>query len=293
MGRIVVGVDGSDSSRAALRWAVDEAKLRDDTVEAVIAWHEPYVGGPFAAPVTTDPKPIEESARAQLDRVVDRVDASGLGQPIERIVTAGGAARTLIDTAKGADLLVVGTRGHGGFVGLLLGSVSHHVVSHAPCPVVVVPKEASLAADGDRGRIAVGVDGSEGSLAALQWALDEAAVRGVDVTAVIAWLEPYATAEVMAPMITEDALRDGARESLDGVIAAAEIPAGVAVHREVVRGHPVRALFDATAGADELVVGSRGHGGFVGLLLGSVSHQVVAHAPRPVVVVPHPDDHVV
>lgn len=139
MARIVVGVDGSDHSRKALAWAVAEAKLRGATVEAVMAWHTPYMGGTWAVAVPVDMGEIEDSYRAQLDEVVDAADTEGLAAPVERILVNGSVTHSLLEAAKGADLVVVGSRGHGGFVGLLLGSVSHQVVAHSPCPVVVVP----------------------------------------------------------------------------------------------------------------------------------------------------------
>jgi nucleotide-binding universal stress UspA family protein len=137
--RVVVGIDGSDISRAALRWAVEEGRVHRARVEVVHAWPLPYAPGhPFAS-AALDPVAIEEAARTLLDRTVEDEDLSGLPAPPERILVSGGAAAALIDTAAGADLLVVGSRGLGGFTGLLLGSVSHHVLHHAACPVIVVP----------------------------------------------------------------------------------------------------------------------------------------------------------
>lgn len=141
MERIVVGIDGSETSRRALRWAVEEARVRGASVEVLHAWHLPYVGGyPYTAGAF-DPAPFEQAARETLDAVVDGTDASGLGTPIERILHMGDPATGLLDAAKGADLVVVGSRGLGGFTGLLLGSVGHHVAHHAPCPVVIIPPE--------------------------------------------------------------------------------------------------------------------------------------------------------
>jgi nucleotide-binding universal stress UspA family protein len=138
MARIVVGVDGSEGSRRALEWAVDEARLRSATVEALMAWHEPLVGEAVVATVGYDPELLEDATRAALGEVVDAVDASGLAAPIERVVARGGAAAALLKRAEGADLVVVGSRGHGGFLELVLGSVSHQVANHAPCPAVIV-----------------------------------------------------------------------------------------------------------------------------------------------------------
>jgi nucleotide-binding universal stress UspA family protein len=139
--RIVVGIDGSEGSELALEWAVDEARRRHAILDAVTAWQPPYVSGYPVTTGTFDPRRLEEGAREILDHAVDSVDARGLPEPIGRFVNLGSAATTLIEAAKGADLLVVGTRGRGGFTGLLLGSVSQQVAHHAPCPVVIVPPD--------------------------------------------------------------------------------------------------------------------------------------------------------
>jgi len=137
-GRIVVGVDGSDGADAALQWAVEEARLRDATVVAVHVWHLPYVGeaaGMAALSVSGDE--FETGARAVLDGAVARFGGEA---GIETRLGKGDAAGTLLRVAEDvdADLLVVGSRGRGGFAGLLLGSVSQQVSHHAPCPVVIV-----------------------------------------------------------------------------------------------------------------------------------------------------------
>ena len=140
MGRIVVGVDGSPGSRAALEWAVDEARRRGDRVEAVMTWQDPptYVEVPVTWAV--DRTEIEEATNRALREAIASLGDHGVDQGVHGVVSHGRAAPTLLHRAEGADLLVVGTRGHGGFAGVLLGSVSLHVVSHAPCPVVVVPR---------------------------------------------------------------------------------------------------------------------------------------------------------
>lgn len=137
MQRIVVGIDGSEPSRRALEWAVAEARLRGAAVQAVHAWSLPFVGAaPYAA---LEPSALREGAQSTLEAVVDGVDEQGLPEPVERLLVEGPAARSLLDVADGAELIVVGSRGHGGFTGLLLGSVSQQVTHHAPCPVVIVP----------------------------------------------------------------------------------------------------------------------------------------------------------
>jgi nucleotide-binding universal stress UspA family protein len=140
--RIVVGVDGSGGSNHALRWAVDEGRRRHARVEAVHAWHYPYLPTPaFVTPPSPDVDKFERAARVVLDGAVDAVASEGLPASIERTLSWEDATSALLDASKGADLLVVGSRGRGGFAGLLLGSVSQEVAHHAPCPVVIVPSE--------------------------------------------------------------------------------------------------------------------------------------------------------
>lgn len=137
--RIVVGVDGSENSRSALRWALEEARLRHAAVDVVHAWQLPHQGGyPIVGAFELPVGELEAGARQLLDRAVGGADTRGL-EEVEPILVCGSAARAMLDTAKGADLLVVGSRGRGGFTGLLLGSVSQKVLHHATCPVVVIP----------------------------------------------------------------------------------------------------------------------------------------------------------
>jgi nucleotide-binding universal stress UspA family protein len=144
-GRIVVGVDGSEQARRALAWALDEARLRRFVVTAVHAYTIPPVllspaPGPLAPTVPPDPElgeRLHESAERLLERELEEANAEGVD--VERRVVSGPAAEALLLAGRDADLLVVGTRGLGGFKELLLGSVSNQVTNHAPCPVVVVP----------------------------------------------------------------------------------------------------------------------------------------------------------
>ena len=139
MERIVVGIDGSEPAREALRWAIAEARRRDATVEAVYAYHQPFATGYAAMGELDNLEHFENEAQEMLDAAVDAVDASGI-PPVERKLVTGGAANALVEEAKGAALLVVGSRGRGGFRGLLLGSVSQQVAHHAPCPIVIMPR---------------------------------------------------------------------------------------------------------------------------------------------------------
>lgn len=148
MTRYLVGVDGSEASVRALRWAVERAAKDGAVVEAVHTWHVPYTAGAMGT-IAFDVQMLADGARATLHEVIDLVDTSGLSTPVEATLVEGAAAPELIERSKDADLVVVGSRGHGGFVGLLLGSVSQQVASHAHCPVVIVPADVDLADGSD------------------------------------------------------------------------------------------------------------------------------------------------
>lgn len=154
MARIVVGVDGSKESFAALRWASDEARRRDATLEVFHAWETPIFDA-YYHPVPLYSDPVHEAARSALAAIVARIDtASGHPKVVPRL-RCGPAGPELVAAAEGADLLVVGSRGRGGFTGMLLGSVSQYVLHHAPCPVVVIRQRKSEVPredDHDRGR---------------------------------------------------------------------------------------------------------------------------------------------
>jgi nucleotide-binding universal stress UspA family protein len=135
--RIVVGVDGSPSSVHALEWAIRQAELTGDVIEAGHAWHFPSI---YWMPVADVPDFAGLAAEILDKSIAEARNATDQNVPVEirPVVVEGNPAQALLDMAKGADLLVVGSRGHGGFTGALLGSVSQHVVHHSPCPVVVV-----------------------------------------------------------------------------------------------------------------------------------------------------------
>lgn len=142
MHTIVVGVDGSEASLEALGFALNEARIRGGEVKAVNAWHVPavvYEVGWTAAPI--DLSEFPKLAEASLDKSLDDAGVAGSGVTVTRVVREGQAADILCEEANGADLLVVGSRGLGGFRGLLLGSVSQQCANHAPCPVVIIPHE--------------------------------------------------------------------------------------------------------------------------------------------------------
>ncbi len=278
-----MGVDGSDPSRAALRWSAEEASLRGDSLEVVTGWHYPlYEAGGFGAPsvAPVNPDDLEGAAWEVLERVVKEEAVDDGSIELRLSVVKGSSARRLMDAANGAELLVVGSRGHGGFASLLLGSVSQQCATHATCPIVVIrePQPARIG-----GRMVVGVDGSEGSQRALGWGIQEASRRDAVLELVNAWTYPAIVGYVPAPL-------DGFPEWSAEVVAKAiddvrtRAPS-VPAEGKTLQSPAARALIEVSQEADLLIVGSRGHGGFAGLLLGSVGLECLHHAHCSVAIV--------
>ncbi|NEE27952.1 universal stress protein [Streptomyces sp. SID7982] len=138
MGRIVVGVDGSDSSIRALHWAVRQAELTGATVEAVNSWEYPATSWASMMPGMPEDFDPQALATVSLNEALEEALGAAGAAAVSKVVVIGNPAQALLDRAQGADLLVVGARGHTGFKATLLGSVSLHVTQHAPCPVTVV-----------------------------------------------------------------------------------------------------------------------------------------------------------
>jgi nucleotide-binding universal stress UspA family protein len=233
-----------------------------------------------------DPAPLELEARAVLDDAVASLsELTAVPSDVRPVLAEDDAATALLHAAENSALLVVGSRGRGGFAGLLLGSVSHRCVDHAPCPVAVITSTW----DGTtQGRVVVGVDGSDASYGALHRAIAEAARREAQLDVVNAYgfhqyPSPY------GPIVGVDPrqLEKSSKSLLDEMVASAFGGSGPPAAVELISASltPAPALLESAKGADLLVVGSRGRASFRGLLLGSVSQQCVHHAPCPVVVV--------
>lgn len=284
MGTIVVGVDGSEGGALALQWALSEAQVRQWELEAVLAWgfldqHHLGIAQSF------DPGYSEADAAAALDGYVD--DAlGGAGAGVQRTVVDDLPAHALLNAAKGADLLVVGARGLGGFKGLLIGSVSQRCLHETPCPVAVIREPVPRPAE-QPPRVVVGVDGSSSARPALAWAVDEARARGVVLQVVHAWQPPYVAGFPFTGVLPDyQAYEAGAHELVADLLASVDLTGVPEVERTAACSGPATALLDASRSADLTVVGARGLGGVQRFLLGSVSHQVTLHATHPVVVVP-------
>ena len=279
---VVVGYDGSHNSIRALDWAADEARTRGLPLTVVHAW-DLYVGSPVAVPMV-DLGPV---AQETLDGGVEHVRKHAPDVPVRGVLECGRPAAKLIAAGENAQLIVLGPRGQGGFAGLVLGSVSAQVVAHAPCPVVIARGELDRHPETGAGHVVVGVDGSPASRAALAMAFTEADLHGLSVHALTAW--ESVPLKDLPPLADEAGVRKAAVARLDQImIPLRELHPGVDTQAEVAAGSPRDVLLNASAAARLLVVGSRGLGGFRGLLLGSVSHALVQHAPCPVAVVHAP-----
>lgn len=293
-GRILVGVDGSVGSKAALAWALEEGALHTSVVEAAIVWQTPTVLPPdVLSPV--DATTLAESAGLRLADAIGAVGSGHTAVEIQRVVLEGDPAMILCERAIGTDLLVVGSRGHGTFAGLLLGSVSSKCADHSPVPVAIVrPTHGGDTGTNQRTAVViVGVDGSPGSVQALRWALREAGVRGATVRAVSVWRGTEVNDDMALEWATfpslarqERAAAENAMDHLEQVLVEVDREPVANVEPIIVEGDPAEVLCRMAATADLLVVGSRGHGGFAGLLLGSVSSKCARHSRSPVVIVP-------
>lgn len=279
---VVVGVDGSQGSEAALDWAAAAARELGTGLLIVHALSAPY-----------SPAAVGSGARAftVLTDAESRIHAEHPDLPVQIRVAEEEANRSLVTEGEGARLLVVGSRGRGGFSSLLLGSTSVAVSARAACPVVVVPPEASARPAGREKRVVVGVDGSDVSYAALRFAMAGAARVGGELIVVHGWELPVPmdpTALTAAGYVMDhEVFRARNERYINEIVAEARTAEteSVPVRVRVVEGSPARALLDAAEHAELLVVGSRGRGGVAGLLLGSVSQSVLHRATVPVAVV--------
>ncbi|MBV9795644.1 MAG: universal stress protein [Actinobacteria bacterium] len=266
---ILVGYDGSMTSREAVKWAERAACDRGVTLTVCHAW-EPGSAGPPVEPEHQDL--AEASARWMLSTAMPHADP----EAVRQILAEGPTARVLCGLSAGADMLVVGSRGLGGLTGLLLGSVSLQVAGFAVSPVVVVRGRWHPSGGYVPGHIVAGIDGSDGSDDVLTFAGTEAAMRRVPLTAVCALAD--APGELGAgERLAEDFERIVTRWEKDHP--------EVEVHRHVTGRSARTALLESARDAQLVVVGRRGRGGLPRMPLGNVAETLLSHAPCPVAVV--------
>lgn len=301
---IVVGVDGSEHAECALKWGIDEALASGKPLELLTAYSVPVfaaagLDGGFA---TIDDEELSRGAQAVLREASDEANAAGLST-VEHL-GSGDATGALVAASETADLIVVGSRGRGGFIGRLLGSVSSALPGHAKCPVVVVPAscaerfsdsldnpEPETPAADIEPVVCVGVDGSDQARFATLVAAEYASRHHLTLRVLCA-IPPYTVAATWAPSAID-------RDAVTAEVAT-QLQAGKAwlehhfpncqVETSVVDGNPIEKLIDATKRSRLVVIGTRGHGGFAGMLLGSTSDGVLHHTKGPLMVVLDRDD---
>jgi nucleotide-binding universal stress UspA family protein len=305
----VVGVDGSDHGQCALVWAAREAERRRRPLHIVTAYSVPIfaASGLDGGYATVDDSVIREGAEAILQHAVDKVAAYNID--VSASVENGDASGVLLELSESAELLVVGTRGRGGFVGRLLGSVSSAMPAHARCVTVTVPlicadrlgettqdkhiraEQAKAGRGPVENVVVVGVDGSEQARVAVLEAAAQAERLAAPLRVVCA-VPQYSgsLAWVPAPMDREALFADIQVQLKAGVAWLQSHHPALTIETRLLDGSPVDVLVEASRHVELVVVGTRGRGGFTGMLLGSTSDGVLHHAKSPVMVVPDRED---
>jgi nucleotide-binding universal stress UspA family protein len=291
---VVVGIDRSHYSRAALRYAAQMAHRQRRPLRVVHAFEpahssvRPLIG---RSAELTDV--FRNSAQRLCDEALETLAVAYADLEVSVRLEPGLVVETLLDESDGAEVMVLGRRGVGGFASLLLGSTTLQVTGHARCPVITVPK----ARDGEPPRegVVVGIDGSEISERAVEYAFRAASELDEKLILLHAWDDPATTMGIamMAPGVYDSSwFESDAVLEVEEQLLLAESVAGwsekypdVHVERKVVRRHPVVALVEESASASLVVVGCRGQGTLRSMALGSVSHGVLHHASGPVAVV--------
>ncbi len=281
---VVVGVDGSSSALEAVRWAADDCTRHHAPLRLVHGYLLPAHGYPEVVLTGNEVRhAIEAQARVWLNEAAEVARAAAVGIEVTTHVATWGAATLLIEESREARLMVLGSQGLGGVTGMLVGSIALALASHGQCPLVVVRGTAH-----PEGPVVVGVDGSPTSEAAVEFAFETASMRGAPLIAVMSWNNFMISSDYDAsqPGVDWDhAEQDEQRLLAQRLAGWQEKYPDVRADRVVVRDRPVRALMRFAEQAQLLVVGSRGHGGFAGMLIGSTSQALVYHAPCPLAIV--------
>lgn len=290
---VLVGVDGSPGSDAAIEFAAWEAGRLGVPLVLVVGFGEPHAFGRYGwipgAPAVISA--LRDATRSALTALEQRVRSQHPEVTVRSSMHDGSGAGVLIELSATAKLVVTGSRGSGGFAGLMLGSVSAAVAAHAHTPVIVVrpsggkPPGLGSTRLPPSGPVVVGVDGSPVSLSALEFGLNEAQARDAPLKVIFVW--PGLDGEVSALISDERRTQVEADRTVNGIVGAVvDRSSGVDVSCEAVNSiDPSAPLVEASEAAGLVVVGSRSRGGIASLLLGSVSRTVLALADCPVAVI--------
>lgn len=287
---VVVAVDGSDASKNAVRWAANTAMKRGIPLRLASSYTMPQF---LYAEGMVPPKELFEDLQAEtLEKIEEaRALAHEVAPEIKigHTVAEGSPIDMLLEMSHDVTMIVMGSRGMGGLSGMVMGSVSASVVSHANCPVVVVREDNAVTESTKYGPVVVGVDGSEVSQKATEYAFAEAEARGAELVAIHTWMDMQVQASLAGLSAAQAEWSEVEREQgellNERLAPLVEKYPDVKVKKMIARDRPVRALSDAAEGAQLLVVGSHGRGGFKGMLLGSTSRALLQAAPCPMMVV--------
>lgn len=287
---ILAAVDGSQASHLAVRWAANTANKRGIPLHLATSYSIPsalYAQGVAVPQELYDDFRTEAVGKIEEARTLAHDVAPGL--QIVHTVTEGSPIDMLLEISHDVTMIVMGSRGLGGLPGMIMGSVSTAVVSHAACPVVVVREDNFVDEDNKYGPVVVGVDGSEISQRATEYAFAEADARGCKLIAVHTWLDMTVPASLTglaaAQRSWEDVEHEQSELLAEHLQPLAEQYPNVTVRKVITRDRPVSALVNQSEGAQLLIVGSHGRGGFRGMLLGSTSRALLQFAPCPLMVV--------
>jgi len=266
-----------------LNWAAAEAQRRQQGLDVVLAYTIPVAGGASGYPPPLVGSELDGYIAAEQQILTESVRSVSQRYPdldVQEMLVPGAAAGALSDLSKQASLVTVGSNGKG-LVMRALGSVSSSLAHHAHCPVVIVPEN-----EPSTNTIVVGIDKTVGSVRALRWTLETAALRGSSVLVIAAWYYPtFGVVGVEVPLHPFAEQAADALEHIEAALYATDADdSGVTVDTDVREGSPDAVLIEASASADLVVVGA-GHG------LGKMGAKIAAHAQCPVVIVPEDDDH--
>ncbi len=287
---VVVAVDGSTASHNAVRWAANTANKRGIPLRLASSYTMPQF---LYAEGMVPPQELFDDLQAETMEKIDeaRNIAYEIAPDIKigHTIAEGSPIDMLLEMSRDVTMIVMGSRGLGGLSGMVMGSVSASVVSHASCPVVVVRQDNDVTQDSKYGPVVVGVDGSEVSSKATEIAFAEADARGAELVAVHTWMDMQVQASLAglsaAQQQWEEVEREQTEMLAEQLAPLVERHPEVRVKKVITRDRPVRALVEQAEGAQLLVVGSHGRGGFKGMLLGSTSRALLQSAPCPMMVV--------
>ena len=287
---VVVAVDGSDAAKNAVRWAANTASKRGVPLRIASSYTMPQF---LYAEGMVPPQELFDELQAETMSIVEEAkkiaEEVNPNLKIAYTIAEGTPIDMLLELSETNKMIVMGSRGLGGLSGMVMGSVSAAVVSHAHCPVVVVREDNHLTEENKYGPIVVGVDGSDVSQQATEFAFAEADARGAKIEAIHTWIDMQVQASLAGLAAAQQEWKVVEEEQTqllqERLAPLLEQYPNVDVDMVITRDRPIRALVDAAKHAQLLVVGSHGRGGFRGMLLGSTSRALLQQAPCPMVVV--------